>query len=141
MDQVLNAIHETAINSEISAKKIAAAMVIGHQTFLNKANPLSDSNFTSAQIFQLIYHSQNPLIPQALLSLVAIDGEITDLLTAVLIAGTEQGKLREALLDANADSKINQRELNQIVNRGNAVIKAVQGVMATARDHAEKAVD
>lgn len=137
MQNMADAVHETALNSDKTAQQIAAEMVMDYQVLLNKANPRSDNdNFTWHQIQMLVHHSKNPLIGQELTRLAGRStDDINDLLTAVLVAGTEQGNLRQVLLEVNADGVITRKESIQVINRLNILRRALDGIEATVISH------
>jgi len=138
MERLDQAIYDTVKYSAMGAKKLAAIMKIGHQVFLNKANPNCDSNhFTAQEVVTLQLITGTTRIAEAMLDEVKLSHEESSesLANALLSVNRELGEANAAISDAIADGRITPRERERCCREINETKAALDRLTSTISAH------
>ena len=138
MDALDIAIHQTAHESGINAAECAKALGMGHQVFLNKTNPGTDTHHLSIhQALALMICTGNPAIFRALEQELTAAGVLgrevapQPLFMAVICAASEHGDIQRSIREALGDGHISERDKADILGQCEDAILAINTLMTS----------
>ncbi|SMF35675.1 Phage regulatory protein CII (CP76) [Alteromonadaceae bacterium Bs31] len=134
-------VHETAHDAEGGLAKLAEAMDLGQQVLINKVNYNNEKNKLSLkEALTMMEATGNVSILEELAwrlghKLTASKAKPEEsLLSAIVNASADHGKVHQTIEEAFIDKKITTRELKNVTQEINDAVEALHSLLRTIED-------
>lgn len=138
MDKLDLAVYDTAHKAEGGLAGVAASMSVGQQVLTNKVNYNNEQNKLSLReaVSMMQVTGDTSILEQLAwlfdFRLIPIDAEPEQsLLSAIVNASADHGKVHQTIESAFIDRTVNNREMHQISSEVNDAIDALNALLVT----------